>query len=242
MASVKDVVQKLHTLAEISANQPVIARDDRCMSGLIQFVSNSDRDVAAKALDTLFLLASHESNKQFLLAHAQLTSALDQLLRNPQTAQQLQIAAHRIVRALRVENKSDMRQPLADGSNTPSKRRQEEFEVPQMANETKRDAVQKVLMAVNGVVSINIQAVQRKVTVFGTAPFETIEKAINALGFTVKRTTGEAGKENLSAQQIVTQEMLDAEARKEKQRRDELKEKHRTTSIFSRIGRAFYLI
>jgi hypothetical protein len=241
--SVRDVVEKLKSLAEISDNRTTIARDERCLTGLIQFIGNPDRDTALCALETVQLLAQHPANKELLAQHSMLTSTLDKLLRNPHTSQSVQIAAQCIVRTMRGEH-TEHRVPLQErmAPATPSKRTTEEWHVPEMTSQARRDTVQKTLMTIPGVVSVTINPITQRVAVFGSAAVDVLEKTIASTGMSARRPGGEAEKENQTHRHLATQELLDAEARKEKQRREEVKEKARTTSFFSRLGRALYLV
>lgn len=253
----REVVAKLRDLAEITDHRPVIARDERCLGGLIQFVSHSDTEVALSALEALKLLASHPSNRVYLMQHAELTTALDKVLRNPSTPQSLQIAAQCVIRTMRSQEPDSKTAALherssASTSNSSSsssmlKKQAYEVYIPEMTSQARRDTVQKALLAMQGMISVTINPLTQRAAIMATCALDAIEKVIQAAGMTALRPGAESDKENASAaaagpKAVTTQELLDAEARKERQRREELKEKARSTSFFSRIGRALYLV
>jgi len=111
-----------------------------------------------------------------------------------------------------------------------------------MTSQGRRDMIQKSLVAVPGVVSVSLNPLTQRIVVFGSASVDVLEKTIASTGMTSRRPGVESDKENIVSKSIATQEMLDAEARKERARKEKEEEKARTGSFFKRLGRALYII
>lgn len=273
--SVLAVVEKLHQLAEMPENRSMIAHDPSCLGGLIQFMQNRDVEVSALAIETLMLLAAHDDNKVFLYEHAELTSALEKLLRDPCIPQRQQLGAHRLFRQVRSAAPQPPQQQQEQAQNvaanvaasdgdcasasaackptprglrsthaTPRPRRTDEWVVRTMTSYSARENVRKALVGVQGVISVTINPISQRVTVFGNAPVEAMEASLADIGMEAVRSGVEMDKENGAARHVVPAGDAgddDDEQRRERARREQIKEQHRSRSLFSRIGRALYI-
>mmetsp|Transcript_1745 Transcript_1745/g.5291 ORF Transcript_1745/g.5291 Transcript_1745/m.5291 type:complete len:305 (-) Transcript_1745:2078-2992(-) len=65
-ASLKTVAVQLRALAADRDNQPIIARDEGCMSALASFVQSDDSSVCSVAVQALLHLSSHGDNKEII--------------------------------------------------------------------------------------------------------------------------------------------------------------------------------
>eukprot|EP00188_Purpureofilum_apyrenoidigerum_P001394 Plantae.Rhodophyta-Purpureofilum_apyrenoidigerum.ctg1764.p1 GENE.Plantae.Rhodophyta-Purpureofilum_apyrenoidigerum.ctg1764~~Plantae.Rhodophyta-Purpureofilum_apyrenoidigerum.ctg1764.p1 ORF type:complete len:321 (-),score=88.69 Plantae.Rhodophyta-Purpureofilum_apyrenoidigerum.ctg1764:1832-2734(-) len=65
-ASLKTVAVQLRALAADRDNQPIIARDEGCMSALASFVQSEDVSVCSVAVQALLHLSSHGDNKEIV--------------------------------------------------------------------------------------------------------------------------------------------------------------------------------
>ncbi|KAK1860335.1 hypothetical protein I4F81_002924 [Pyropia yezoensis] len=72
--------EQIRTLAGQRENQPIVAREDGCLSALISFLVPSTPALAAVAVDALVSLSSHPSNRDLLRDEGDLFAALHALI------------------------------------------------------------------------------------------------------------------------------------------------------------------
>ncbi|GAB0495557.1 hypothetical protein MMPV_006859 [Pyropia vietnamensis] len=78
--AVMGVAEQIRTLARDRENQPIVAREDGCLSALISFLVPTTPSLAAVATDALVSLSSHPSNRELLRDEGDLFAALHALI------------------------------------------------------------------------------------------------------------------------------------------------------------------
>lgn len=106
-ASVRTVAVQLRSLSADTDNQPIIAREEGCMSALANFVAGDDMNVATIAVAALKNLASHPDNFEVLRSEENLLEGLKDLLVTEDASRDLRQDIFDILEELTDENDDD---------------------------------------------------------------------------------------------------------------------------------------
>lgn len=116
-ASVRTVAVQLRSLSADEDNQPIIAREEGCMSALSGFVVGDDIEVAAIAVAALKNLASHPDNYKILRLEDALIDGLKDLLISEEADRSLRQDIFHILEEVTDENNDDEMDELDDLEN-----------------------------------------------------------------------------------------------------------------------------
>lgn len=206
VVDIRRVVLKLRTLAAENDNRPVIARDKGCIKALVGFLADATPDdVIVSSLETLKLLASHPSNRDVLLKDAALMERVAKLLPGHDDKAAMARAVHDLLHGAArpalgdLTNTSDAAKPAAPAPKPYGAQPVNAvLKVEGLTGEDDKARLERAAIAVRGVISISIEAVdlgdlwkmrlmaQRILTVRATVrtktPPDAVIDAINAVG------------------------------------------------------------
>ncbi|KAJ8905171.1 hypothetical protein NDN08_001680 [Rhodosorus marinus] len=113
-ASLKTVAVQLRSLAADKDNQPIIARDEGCMSALSTFIASEDVSVCQIAVGAVILLASHADNREILRNDFTIWDNLHDLVADTDKDDSVRRDALGIMRRVLGDHERDEMEELAD--------------------------------------------------------------------------------------------------------------------------------
>mmetsp|Transcript_3315 Transcript_3315/g.15672 ORF Transcript_3315/g.15672 Transcript_3315/m.15672 type:complete len:206 (+) Transcript_3315:242-859(+) len=113
-ASLKTVAVQLRSLAADKDNQPIIARDEGCMSALSTFIASEDVNVCQIAVGAVILLASHADNREILRNDFSIWDNLHDLVADTDKEDSVRRDALGIMRKVLGDHERDDMEELAD--------------------------------------------------------------------------------------------------------------------------------
>ncbi|MES1916888.1 MAG: hypothetical protein MHM6MM_008665 [Cercozoa sp. M6MM] len=161
----KAVVLQLRTLASDPENQEYIVREMGCMSGLVNFLGSDHDEIALPAMQAIHFLASHPGNRDSL---ANFEGLLDKLQRLTQHSNENVVHFARQT----IEKLDLSASTTASSKATQSFTRKSlitlQFRVSNLSTPIQRQVAERVVLQVRGVVSVTVDLLSKKLTVYTT--------------------------------------------------------------------------